>query len=407
MEFSPLHVLLGWFSLCSIENRWETMKKSILFTLILSTFVVGTVELIIAGILELIGRDLNVSLSSVGQLITVYAFVAAIGGPILVTFTAKIEQKRLLLVSLTIFISGNFMAAISSSYGVLMTSRIVVALSAAVFEIVALTITARLVPEESRGKMLGFVYSGFSAANVFGVPIGTMLGIRFGWRMTFIAIVILSIICFISIVLTLPNISPQAQVPMKERISVLKNPFVVNILLLGTVLLSGHYVVYAYISPLLTSSGYTASTVSLFLFIFGIAGTIGTSLGGILTDRMGVQKTLSIMVILFIISLFSLPFVLHSFVLFILISLVWSVTIWGISSPIQYYLIKAAPQSADLALSLNISALNIGIALGSLVGGAVLLKLPVTTEPWIGGTFGIVGLALLFLLKKMSVNQMK
>ncbi|HSH24482.1 MAG TPA: MFS transporter, partial [Massilibacterium sp.] len=115
----------------------------------------------------------------------------------------------------------------------------------------------------------------------------------------------------------------------------------------------------------------------------------------------------SIMVILFIISLFSLPFVLHSFVLFILISLVWSVTIWGISSPIQYYLIKAAPQSADLALSLNISALNIGIALGSLVGGAVLLKLPVTTEPWIGGTFGIVGLALLFLLKKMSVNQMK
>lgn len=381
------------------------MKKSILFMLMLSTFVVGTVELIIAGILELIGRDLDVSLSSVGQLITVYALVAAIGGPVLLTFTAKIEQKRLLLVSLTIFIFGNFIAAFSSSYAVLMLSRIIVALSAAVFEIVALTITARLVPEKSRGKMLGFVYSGFSAANVFGVPIGTMLGIRFGWRATFIAIVLLSIVCFISILLTLPKLSPQEQVPMKERISVLKNPFVVKILLLGMLLLSGHYVVYAYISPLLTTSGYTASTVSLFLFIFGIAGTIGTSVGGILTDRIGVQKTLAMMVILFIVSLFSLPFVLHSFTWIIFVSLIWSLTIWGTSSPIQYYLIKAAPQSADLALSLNMSALNIGIALGSLVGGAVLLQLPVTTEPWIGGLFGIVGLLLLLLLHKRDEQK--
>ena len=185
------------------------MKKRLLFIFILSTFVVGTVELIITGILELIADDLQVSESLSGQLITIYAFAFAIGAPILSIKTAKLERKKVLLSSLFVFMIGTALSAISTSYFMLAGIRIITALSAALFIVVTLSTAAKLAHPTKQGQTLGLVYMGFSGANVFGVPLGTYVGLTFGWRSTFWLITFLSLICFLLIVYFLPKTEGQ------------------------------------------------------------------------------------------------------------------------------------------------------------------------------------------------------
>ncbi len=183
------------------------MKNRLLYIFIMSTFVVGTIELIIAGILELIAQDLQVSQSLIGQLITIYALAFAIGSPLLAKWTAHFERKKVLLSSLFIFIGGNLLSALSYSYMMLASARIITALSAALFIVVTLSTTAKLSDQQNQGKTLGLVYMGFSAANIFGVPLGTYIGITLGWRSTFWLITALSIVCFLLIAIFFPKMA--------------------------------------------------------------------------------------------------------------------------------------------------------------------------------------------------------
>lgn len=165
-------------------------KRVYLFTVV--SFVVGMVELIIGGQLDLVAADLHVSLGQAGLLITIFSLVYAISAPILLIATAKMERKKLILLSLCVFFLGNLLSALSPSYSVLMLARIISAISGSLLIVLCVTTASAIVAVQYRARAIGIVFMGVSGSLVLGVPIGLALGNAFNWRAPFIFISVLS-----------------------------------------------------------------------------------------------------------------------------------------------------------------------------------------------------------------------
>src|SRR5699024_7471156 len=155
--------------------------------------------LIVGGILPIIAEDLNITIGSAGQLITVFALVYAISGPVLLSLTAKVERKKLYLITLSIFFVGNILTYFSSNFSYVMVARVITAMSAALVIVLSLTITSKIVLPSYRAKALGIIYMGVSSALVLGVPFGIVLTNLFSWRTVFLAIACLTVIAFVLI----------------------------------------------------------------------------------------------------------------------------------------------------------------------------------------------------------------
>ncbi len=182
-------------------------------------------------------------------------------------------------------------------------------------------------------------------------------------------------------------------------ITLIKHREVMTLLIITTVFLAAHYIVYSYISPIMTGVGYSLASVSLILLLSGAAGTIGTGVGGKVADEIGPKRTMIIALILFISSMLLVKLSLSHVYLFIFVVFIWNFSSWSMNPAIQSALIQANPNSSELVLSLNMSALNIGIGLGALIGGFTAHYGSVYTSPFIAAGLMIIPL---FLLKWVS-----
>src|SRR5690625_5297910 len=182
-------------------------KRVYLLTIV--SFIVGMVELLIGGILDLVAEDLGVTLGKAGLLITVFSLVFAIAAPILIVATSHIERKKLTLLSLIVFLFGNTIAVFSATYSMLMISRIISALSGSLLVVLCITIASSIVAKKYIGRAIGLVVMGISGSLVLGVPLGLILGHGFGWRAPFLLISELTVILMISIYFFMNTIEPQ------------------------------------------------------------------------------------------------------------------------------------------------------------------------------------------------------
>ena len=157
-----------------------------LIALAISAFGIGTTEFVPVGLLSSLAGDLNISITLAGLLISGYAMGVAIGAPILTALTNKMNRKTLLMLLMVVFIVGNSVAALSTSFELLLVARFITAFSHGVFFAIGATIAADLVPEHKRASAIAFMFTGLTVATVTGVPLGTFIGQAFGWRSTFL-----------------------------------------------------------------------------------------------------------------------------------------------------------------------------------------------------------------------------
>ncbi|WP_411841215.1 MFS transporter [Staphylococcus gallinarum] len=384
-------------------------------TFILSIFIVGMVEMMVAGIMNLMSHDLNVSEAIIGQLVTLYAITFAIAGPILVKLTNRFSPKPVLLWTLLAFIVGNLMIAMAPNFTILVVGRIISSAAAALIVVKILALTALLTAPQNRGKMIGIVYSGFSGANVFGVPIGTIIGDLVGWRYTFIFIVIVSVLVGILMYIYIPNsnIEPSPNNDNKQQTKqattgrILRPIEVAKYLAITFLLLVANSVTFIYINPLMLSGGHDLSFVSIALLINGVAGMIGTSMGGFLSDKLTSKRWLTIATILFIVMLLSLNFFLTGTVMLLAIIFIWNIMQWSTNPAVQSGIIEHVDGDTSQVMSWNMSSLNAGIAIGGVVGGLVVSNLDVHATTYFSATIGVIALITIISLNQLSKYRVK
>lgn len=363
--------------------------------LALSAVAVGLVELIIGGILPNIANDLNVSISTAGQLITVFALIYAIAGPVLLVMTNKYERKKVYLISMAIFFLGNIITYFSPNYTVMMIARVLTAMSTALIMVLSLIIAAKVVHPSHRAKAIGLVTMGISSSLVMGVPLGILISEQFGWRILFLGIAVLSVGSFILVSIFLERIPGEKSIPLSQQLKAVASPKIGTAHLATMFMLAGHYTIYAYFTPFLEDVMHLdANWVSIFYLLFGIAAVSGGALGGTLSDAIGPQKSIIIFIVSFAVVLFLLPFSTFSMFVFIPVMLIWGALSWSLSPPQQSYLIQTDPATSDIQQSFNNSALQVGISIGSGFGGIVLSQTgSVSHTAWYGSAVVLIALA--------------
>ncbi|AEN89506.1 MULTISPECIES: MFS transporter [Priestia] len=369
------------------------MNKKV-YILAIASFVVGTVELILGGILDLIADAFHVSLAKAGYLISIYSFVYALSAPILLNVTAKIERKKVYMWTLFIFLLSNVFSAYSSGYYMLLIGRILAAASGSFIIVLSTTMASRMVKPEYQGRAIGVVFMGISGSLVLGIPLGILIGNALGWRQVFVMIAILTAIIMITVWFTMERLAPAPIVPLKTQLKALRNKKMLAIHLATLLVLAGHLTLYAYFTPFLQETlGLNTTMVTIIYGIFGLAAVAGGGLGGAVSDKWNPSSSVITMIALFFVSMIAMPFGVHlPLVVFLLLMIIWSALSWAVSPAQSNLIIHSARDTSDILISTNAAISHVGIAIGSYVGGIVVNQYSVIYNGWVGSIFVLLGL---------------
>ncbi|PEJ78489.1 MFS transporter [Bacillus wiedmannii] len=361
------------------------MNQLIIILLALGAFVTGTAEFVVSGILELISFELDISISMAGQLITIYSLSYAIGALILVMLTSKLDRKKVLLYAISIFILGNLVAFFSYNFVFLMLSRVIMAMSGGLYIVVATNYAAQIAVPEKRGSAMATVITGFTVSLVLGVPIGTFLAGHFDWHYIFLIIALGTVFLIIGLYKLLPSIKGNQPLPFTKQLQIMKDKRVLTGLMTTIFWILGYTMVFAYIAPLLShTAGFSIEMTSIALFVLGTFAFIGSRFGGYAVDRWGPNRTISLSLCVHIISLFVLTFTQYRAVGVFVTLACWGVATWTTTPAKQFYLISLKPQSSETVLSLNTALMNVGMMLGSALGGIIIQYTNIVNLSWIG-----------------------
>jgi MFS transporter, DHA1 family, inner membrane transport protein len=369
-----------------------------LFILALGTFAIGTEGFVIAGVLPLIATDLRVSVAAAGQLVTLFALAYGIAAPVMATLTASVPRRALLVTAMTVFTAANVGAALAPSYLWLALARVLAAVSAAAYTPAAGAVAAMTADPAQRGRALATVTGGLSVATVIGVPVGTWIGSSYGWRMTFVFVAVLATAAVTGIAATLPATQTPAFVSFRDRLAMLRRGAVLAAFAITTCWMTGIYVLYTYIAPVLhLTAGVTERELSVLLLIFGGCGVAGTWLGGLGADRLGVTRTSVPALIVIGFVLVALPVLATTPLRAALLMGLWGLG-WAFVPAQQHRLVSLTPATPAVILSFNASALYLGVGLGAGIGGLLLDAVPLSVLGVVGCAFEVAALVLVLTL---------
>ncbi|MFX3636629.1 MAG: MFS transporter [Candidatus Pristimantibacillus sp.] len=377
-------------------NRKQTSKERLpisILSLTVGAFAIGMTEFVIMGLLPNVADDLHVSISTAGQLITMYALGVAIGAPILTILTHRIPQKKLLLFLMVLFIVGNGISVFAPNYAILMAARMLTALTHGTFFGVGAVIASNLVRPDKRAGAVSIMMAGLTIANIIGVPMGTFIGQQMGWRASFGAIAIMGVIALIGIFIFIPRIRQEQPASIFQQIIALFRPKLMLFLLIGALGNAGLFAVFTYIAPLLLQiTGYAEHSVTWILVLFGCGVTAGNIIGGKLADWKLMPSLLGLYAAICVI-LAVFTFTVHNPIAAVVTIVLWGAGSFAVMPGLQVRIMSLAEKAPALASTSSHSAGNLGNAAGAFIGGWVITHLSLNALPWVGAL--LVGMALM------------
>jgi DHA1 family putative efflux transporter-like MFS transporter len=338
--------------------------------LALISFLVGTSQFVIAGILDKVASSVGVSIATAGQLITVFALANAIGTPIIMMATAKLDRRKQLLLALIILLVGIASTLALPGFIFLMASRIILGVASGVFVVTAYAVVAELAPSGRQGRAMSNVAMGFSTSLVFGVPIGRVIAAAYDWKTIFWGIGLLSLLAVFIIARVIPATKGEAPVSLGKQLALLKRPQLAIALGVTFFAFIGYSIVNTYITPFLSSVvSINDRGVSVILFVLGIASLIGSKAGGFFSDRIGTSRTLIGGLIVQALALVFVYVAYGSIGAAVSLLIIWMIAAWTFGPSQNYNLVSAAPEASGIMLSLNSSFVQLGFAVGAGIGG--------------------------------------
>ncbi|MBG0565460.1 MFS transporter [Actinoplanes aureus] len=363
----------------------------VLATLFLGTFVLGSAELLVVGVLNLIADDLRVSIPAAGALVTAFALGLAVGGPILTALTIKLDKRIVLLGAITLCILGNLVPVLVADFGVFIAARAFTGAAHGLFIAVAFVVGISVAGPERMGEAISVVFSGFAVSAALGVPLGTLVGQALGWRGSFTALVVFAVVALIATLAVVPSM-PGTGGGAGNQARFAFAPRVLAVLALNLLVFASLYAALTYIVPFLESvTGISGALISAFLLAYGVATAVGSFAGGRLADR-NAARTLIVATIGAALSLLALYVVGAIAFLVALVLLAWGLFAVGMVPALQYRVVSLAGPGGQLASSLPASAANVGIALGSVAGGLAIGRFTASSAVLTGLIIAVVAI---------------
>ncbi|WP_405778622.1 MFS transporter [Streptomyces sp. NBC_01378] len=367
------------------------------------TFLMGTTEFVVAGLLPEMADDLGVSVSQAGLLITAFAIGMIVGGPAMAMATLRLPQRRTLILALilalTVFALGHVVAALSSSFTILLMARVVTALATGAFWAIGFVIATAAAGSGNSTRAVGVMMGGLTLANVIGVPIGSFAGQFTGWRGPFWALAVLSALAAAFIGRFIPTVGQRAEVSVRAELRALRQGRLWLALAAAALIMGGVLATYTYITPLLTDrSGIGQGAVPLVLIGFGAGSLGGTAAGGRMGERRPMATAITAAAATAL-TLFLLVPLSNSPVT--AIALVFLMALMGFTVPpvLTSLAVRLAGDAPTLTSALTTSAYNTGIAAGSAVAGLAMdSALGLTGPALVGAVFAALSLLPLIAL---------
>lgn len=393
----------------SKKDSLNTKQKILAFTLTLLTFVMGTSEFVIVGLLTEVSSDLQISLATAGTLISGFAISYAIGTPILTIFVSRFPKYPLMLTLISIFIIGNMISALSGSYELLILSRVFTAVVSGVLVALSMSIAGDIMPENKKGPIIALIFAGFTISNVVGVPIGTLIGQLGNWQLTFWFTTLLGVISLVMGIFILPRKLKVEKGSAKDQLSILKNPRMILAFFIPTFSIAGTYTIYTYITPIMEEGlAIPSKYISAVLLAYGAFSILSNVVAGKIANKNGISKLRYVFIIQAII-LGSLYFTMENTFAGLVTLMLMAVMIYAMNATIQLYLMNLAkvysPAAKDFASSLTPVAVNVGIALGATIGGYVVANGSFMQLSWAGGLCALIASGLAFANYRLDQKQ--
>ncbi|WP_028661998.1 MFS transporter [Saccharomonospora saliphila] len=356
-------------------------------------FAMVTAEQLPVGLLTSVGSELAVSAGTVGLTVTVPGVVAAIAAPVIPLAVGTLDRRVLLVALVALLALANLVSALASSFPVLLTARVLVGMTIGGFWAIAGSVATRLVPPHQVARATTVIFSGVAAANVFGVPVGTVLGDLAGWRTAFAVLGALSALVLVSLTLLLPRLPATEPVRGRQLLRQLRHRPVLAGVIATFLLVTGHFAAYTFVSPALQMiSGIPGGAIGALLLAYGAAGIVGNFGAGIAAGRSVRRTVLAISLVLALV-LVLFPVLGGTTSAGITLLVLWGLAFGGVSVSLQTWMLKAAPADTEAASALWVSMFNLSIALGALAGGTVVDASSPAGALWLAG--GLVALTLL------------
>lgn len=365
-------------------------QQASILILSVAAFVIVTTEFLIVGLLPALARDLSISISTAGQLVTLFAVVVMLAGPVLTAWLSHIERKRLFVAILLLFAASNALAAVAPNVWVLAIARIIPAMALPVFWGTASETASQLAGPSAAGRAVSKVYLGISAAMLFGIPLGTLASDAIGWRGAMGLLAALSLVIALLMQRAMPTLRTPERLRLAEQMRILRDPAFVANVALSVIVFTAMFAAYTYLAVMLERvAGVPPAQLGWWLMGFGAVGLVGNWLGGRWVDRHPLATTAGFCLML------AAGMACAMLAAGTWLWLALALAVWGIANtalyPIcQIRVMKSASHAQALAGTLNVSAANAGIALGAALGG---MSIPL----WGAGSVGYVGAALALL----------
>ncbi|TDX03651.1 MFS transporter [Kribbella sp. VKM Ac-2566] len=368
--------------------------------LAVATFSMGIDGYVLTGLLPPIAADLHVSVAAAGQLMSAFALTAAFAGPVLGTVTSRWERRTTIATALAVFVLGNLVVGLATTYPIAFAGRVLAALGACLLNAAVSGYVIAVTPVRHRGKALSFVLGGLLTATALGVPVGLVIG-QSSWRYPMILVAVMGTIALTGILRGLPR----RQLPagrLTDQLRPLGQPRLLGSLLVTSGILAGSFTCFTYAVLILGPSFRAGWMIIAIMFGYGVASALGNAITGRLADRFPAPRVLTVVLIVLLLnSVLGLAgLLLTSATALAVVGVSWfffqGAGNGGAAVPQQVRLGGIAPESAAIVMALNGSAISLGSAFGSAVGG---IALTAGTAP-----SGLLGLAAVVLAATLVLH---
>lgn len=364
----------------------------------ISAFLVNTSEFMPIGLLTDISNDFNMTAAQAGVMITAYSWTVTILSLPLMLLACKIEPKKLLLGTLTVFSTCQVLSVISIGFPFLVVSRIGVACAHSIFWAIASPLAVRVVSKEHQSKALSAIITGTAIAMVLGMPLGRMIGLQIGWRMTFLCVAVISFLVLVYLAFVFPKIENTESFSINQLPELFKNSRLMITYIITFLFATGYYTTYSYIEPFLQRvAGFPSTLVTITLMLFGVAGLSGSYLFSRYYDD---HRFAFVQAVLFgfagALGLLY-PASINMYMI-ILVCAIWGIAAMAFQTSFQAEIIGCvSTATSSVAMAIFSAIFNLGIGSGTWLGGVVYTNTSLNFIGFVGAMIVLVAAFISFI----------